>query len=229
MAQCVATTQHDNRGRGGQRCTRHAIRGSEYCFAHGGVQKSSTPEKIGTRVENPGEPCSARNHKTGEPCGNYAIKGSTVCLHHGGAAGHTRQAAAQRMIEMRLKAIGVVDGMLDDPSLEPTIRLRAAQIVLDRTGLGPASKIEHEHEVKPYERLIKDATVVRDVALPPGESDEVIDAEIEEEPTPTEPAKDWHLGKPTWDPNRKYIEPEPEPEPEENHVVVAFPRPPQRF
>ncbi len=96
-------------------------------------------------------------------------------------------------------------------------------------GWGPTSRIEHEvGDIKPYERLLTE--VKRDVALPPGESDadepqhEIIDAEVVE---PTESAQDWPVGKPAWDPNRKYTEPEPEPEPEENHVVVAFPRPPR--
>ncbi|MCW2090239.1 UNVERIFIED_ORG: hypothetical protein M2328_003519 [Rhodococcus erythropolis] len=130
------------------------------------------------------------------------------------------------MVEMRLKAIGVVDGMLDDPALEPSIRLRAAQIVLDRTGLGPASKIEHEHEVKPYKRLITDASVIRDVALPPGESDAIIDTEIEDEPTSPAPEKDWPEGKPRFDPNQK-DNAESEPEVIEFHNVVAFPIPPR--
>lgn len=220
MAQCVATTAHDNRGRGGQRCGRYAVKGSDVCFAHGGVQKSSTPDAITTRVENPAVTCSARR-SNGDPCGNYAIKGSTVCLHHGGAASQTRLAAAQRMVEMRLKAIGVVDGMLDDPALDPAIRLRAAQIVLDRSGMGPTSKIEHEVEVKPYEHLLKDGLVMRDVALPPGESDaqhQIIDAEVENEPAPAAPA-----GKPAFDPSRVGKTQTLEPHPAEQHNVVAFP------
>ncbi|MDV6262549.1 hypothetical protein R3P96_14505 [Rhodococcus yunnanensis] len=122
---------------------------------------------------------------------------------------------------MRLKAIGVVDGMLDDPALDPAIRLRAAQIVLDRSGMGPTSKIEHEVEVKPYEQLLKDGTVMRDVALPPGESDaqhQIIDAEVEKEPAPAAPA-----GKPTFDPNRVWKPHANEPHPHEQHNVVAFP------
>lgn len=122
------------------------------------------------------------------------------------------------MVEMRLKAIGVVDGMLDDPALDPAIRLRAAQIVLDRTGMGPTSKVEHEVEVKPWEQLMKDGTVIRDVALPPCES-EIIDAEVEDESAPAAPA-----GKPTFDPNRVWKAQADAPPPPEQHNVVAFPR-----
>jgi hypothetical protein len=60
------------------------------------------------------------------------------------------------LVETRPKAIGVVDGMLDDPEFDPASRLRAAHIVLDRFGMGPTSKIEHEVEVKPYEQLLKE-------------------------------------------------------------------------
>ncbi|UTM37642.1 hypothetical protein MX572_02085 [Rhodococcus pyridinivorans] len=226
MPKCNATTQFDNRGRGGKPCTRWAVNGSTKCFAHGGTKDTTTPEAVTTRPDNTRQPCNARR-ADGEPCGNYAMQGGTVCVKHGGRVPLTRQSAAARLLDLRLRAIGVVDGMLDDESLEPAVRLRAAQLVLDRTGLGPTSRIEHEvGDIKPYERLLTE--VKRDVALPPGESDQIIEAEIEEEPTPTEPAKDSPAGKPAWDPNRKYTEPEPEPEPEENHVVVAFPRPPQR-
>lgn len=221
MPQCVATTANDNRGRAGQQCGRYAVKGSDLCFAHGGVRTSNTPEAISKRIENPAVTCSARR-SNGDPCGNYAIKGSAVCLHHGGAAGQTRLAASQRMVEMRLKAIGVVDGMLDDPALDPAIRLRAAQIVLDRSGMGPTSKIEHEVEVKPYEQLLKEGTVFRDVALPPGES-EIIDAEVEDEPTPAAPA-----GKPAFDHNRLPKAHADEPPPAEQHNVVAFPHFPVR-
>lgn len=233
MPKCNATTQFDNRGRGGKPCTRWAVHGSTKCFAHGGVKDSATPEAITTNPDNTRQPCNARR-ADGEPCGNYAMQGGTVCVKHGGRVPLTRQSAAARLLDLRLRAIGVVDGMLDDESLEPAVRLRAAQLVLDRTGLGPTSRIEHEvGDIKPYERLLTE--VKRDVALPPGESDadedapalpagEIIDAEVVE---PTESAQDWPAGKPAWDPNRKYTEPEPEPVPEENHVVVAFPRPPR--
>lgn len=220
MPQCVATTANDNRGRAGQQCGRHAVRGSDLCFAHGGIRASTTPDAISKRIENPAVTCSARR-SNGDPCGNYAIKGSTVCLHHGGAASQTRLAASQRMVEMRLKAIGVVDGMLDDPALDPAIRLRAAQIVLDRSGMGPTSKIEHEVEVKPYEQLLKDGLVMRDVALPPGES-EIIDAEVEDVPAPAAPD-----GRPQFDPHRRYSA-EPAQPVYEKHNVVAFPTPPRR-
>ncbi|WP_068366060.1 hypothetical protein [Rhodococcoides kroppenstedtii] len=122
------------------------------------------------------------------------------------------------MIEMRLKAIGVVDGMLDDPELEPSVRLRAAQIVLDRTGMGPTSKIEHEVEVKPYEKVLNDGAVIRDV--PVEDEPEIIDAEVVEGPAPTAPD-----GRPVFDPSRRYATPEPDPDREE-HNVVAFPQRP---
>ncbi|RZK75288.1 MAG: hypothetical protein EOP28_00370 [Rhodococcus sp. (in: high G+C Gram-positive bacteria)] len=128
------------------------------------------------------------------------MHGSTVCVKHGGRAPHTLQAAAERMLALRLKAIGVVDGCLDDPELDPAIRLRAAQIVLDRTGIGPSSTIAHVQEVKPYERLLAGATVIRDLELEPGDGPEtdtdgddehqVIDAEVVDgdQDTTTEPA-----------------------------------------
>ncbi|MDJ0393515.1 hypothetical protein QMK17_09240 [Rhodococcus sp. G-MC3] len=174
------------------------------------MAKSATPNKISTRVENPAVTCTARR-TDGQPCGNYAVKGSTVCKNHGGFAPHTRLAASQRMVEMRLKAIGVVDGMLDDQALEPAIRLRAAQIVLDRTGMGPTSKVEHELEVKPYEQLL----VVRDLAVPdePEPQYEIIDAEV----VPTAPD-----GRPGFDPSHVW-KPEQTEQPAEHHNVVAFP------
>jgi hypothetical protein len=213
MPQCTAVTQHDNRGRAGQRCTRDAIRGSEppLCHSHNGEARSLTPEKIGRYIDNPGEKCTARR-ADGDPCRNFAIKGSHVCRIHGGSTKAARVSAAQRMIEMRLKAIGVVDGMLDDPSIDPNVRLRAAQIVLDRSGMGPSSKIEHEVEVKPWERLLQEATIERDI---PALEDKhaAVEAEVTEEHCYPED----HLGE------VEDFTPAPEPN------VVAFPHPPARY
>lgn len=200
MPRCAAVIQHDNRGMAGQPCSRAAVHGSEFCQSHGGVSKSSTPDAIIYHPDQTRVHCVARSTRTGEPCRNWAMHGSTVCVKHGGRAPHTLQAAAERMLALRLKAIGVVDGCLDDPELDPAIRLRAAQIVLDRTGIGPSSTIAHVQEVKPYERLLAGATVIRDLELEPGDDGakedndddehQVIDAEVVDgdQDTTTEPA-----------------------------------------
>lgn len=201
MPRCAGIIQHDNRGQAGKPCTRYAVRGSSFCQSHGGVATSTTPDEIQfVQHDNTRVHCVARSTRTGEPCRNWAMHGSTVCVKHGGRAPHTLQAAAERMLALRLKAIGVVDGCLDDPNLDPAIRLRAAQIVLDRTGIGPSSTIAHVQEVKPYERLLAGATVIRDLELEPGDDGakednddddhQVIDAEVVEQEgsSTTEPA-----------------------------------------
>lgn len=96
--------------------------------------------------------CTGTNRQDG-PCRRAPIRGGTVCSQHGGKAPQTIQRAAEALTLGREPAIGVFLDILergqelgnqcvhcgrrDDIALV----LRAAQIVLDRTGLGPTANL----------------------------------------------------------------------------------------
>jgi len=91
----------------------------------------------------------------GQRCRNTPILGATVCVSHGGNADHIRKAAAARMVESLPRVVERINEMLEDsadahpcpfckrgmPRDESTV-LRAAQLICDRAGLGPTSKLE---------------------------------------------------------------------------------------
>jgi hypothetical protein len=89
--------------------------------------------------------CIATSKTTGERCHRAPILGGTVCSMHGGKSPLAKQAAQQRLLAMVEPALDVllralqsgnpctVCGRSDDMALV----IRAAQMVLDRTGFGP--------------------------------------------------------------------------------------------
>lgn len=78
--------------------------------------------------------CTAKNNR-GEPCGRYAIRGGTVCRSHGGAAPQVRAAAQLRLAELVNPALATI---AREMTMSPVsaVRLRAAQDILDRAGIG---------------------------------------------------------------------------------------------
>lgn len=95
--------------------------------------------------------CTATNRK-GDPCGLPPIKGGFVCHFHGGAAPQTRAAAKQRLWELLGPAFAALGRALlsaepcevcgrSDADKDPAV-IRAAQIVLDRTGFHPAVAVQ---------------------------------------------------------------------------------------
>jgi hypothetical protein len=93
--------------------------------------------------------CKAKR-RNGTDCRNHAILGGTVCNVHGGRLPNVRKAAAERLKELQHPAIERLEEALDADARTVTKRgeiltvgpdhanrIRAATVVLDRTGLGP--------------------------------------------------------------------------------------------
>lgn len=103
--------------------------------------------------------CTSDSTVTGVRCGNESVKGTTVCRFHGASHGHHpddtansegpgtagRQARIDRVrTQMEYAAMGAVlavQGILEDDEARPQDRLKAAEIVLDRT-IGRTLQIE---------------------------------------------------------------------------------------
>lgn len=95
--------------------------------------------------------CTATN-RAGEPCRRAPILGGTVCAVHGGKAPQVIAAARLKLLRGRDLAIDALLRALDgddspcatcgrsNSDRDPAV-IRAAQIVLDRTGFGPSASL----------------------------------------------------------------------------------------
>lgn len=93
---------------------------------------------------NPERRCHATSVKTGEQCKRAAIKGGTVCTTHGGASPQVRKAAKERLLDLVEPAINELAKLLNRKDVDDSVKLRAIQLLLDRTGYGPGADIKLE-------------------------------------------------------------------------------------
>jgi hypothetical protein len=124
-------------------------------------------DPIGRNARNPvlgrGRRCTATN-RAGEQCKRAPIIGGFICVMHGGGARHVREAARDRILGMVDPALDVLLRALNsgDPCTacgrhdDMGVVIRAAQLVLDRAGLGPSMTIEAEVKVAPPEPSMGD-------------------------------------------------------------------------
>ncbi len=111
--------------------------------------------------------CSATAKASGERCGRAPIPGGNVCAVHGGKAPQVVEMARMRLMEGASLAIDALLRCLtptppcpmcgrSDSDRDPAT-IRAAQIVLDRTGFGASAKLEvtpSETTITRIERII---------------------------------------------------------------------------
>lgn len=167
--------------------------GSDFCAVHGGTIKlgASSPGDLQNR-------CVAKSTRSGEQCKKSAIRGSTVCKTHGGAAKQVAKKARERLMEMVEPALVQLIRIVEQPGTSDSDRLRAIQMVLDRTGYGPGKHVEVE--VRPWEvamqhvfrqqpQIVRElpesddenVEVVRHMEFDYSESYDIVDAEIVED------------------------------------------------
>jgi hypothetical protein len=84
--------------------------------------------------------CTAHSSQTGERCKKAAIKGGAVCASHGGRAPQVQRSAKERLAELVEPALKGLHKALRSGEI-PSI-VKAAQIVLDRTGFHPTQAME---------------------------------------------------------------------------------------
>lgn len=152
MAQCEATASTPGRPNFGHRCSRAAVTGSRFCSSHDGEKFSSAPERVRRRKEKPAVKCTAMK-RNGDPCNRWALRGATVCTSHGGNLPGVRESAREKLLALVLPAIEELEAVLANSTTANSDKLRAIQLILDRTGYG--TKSELEVTVKPWEVTLK--------------------------------------------------------------------------
>lgn len=86
-------------------------------------------------------PCTARR-SDGSACGNSAIRGGTVCVAHGGRAPQVRAKANMRLLNMVEPALKELRRIIDDANADDANKLRAINMVLNRTGFAEKQNLE---------------------------------------------------------------------------------------
>jgi hypothetical protein len=84
--------------------------------------------------------CTAHISDGSRQCERWAINGSTVCATHGGQAPQVKKSARERLAELVDPALKGLHRALKSGEI-PSI-VKAAQIVLDRTGFHPTQAME---------------------------------------------------------------------------------------
>lgn len=176
MPRCEATVASEKSPNFGQQCQRDAVRGATTCQSHGGLETTTTPDAV---WHNPlSMKCTAKR-SDGQPCEKYAMRGGNVCDTHGGTAPQVRQAARDRLLSLVNPAISVVNEIMNDRRQSGGDRLRAANMVLNKTGFH--DKTEVEVEVKPWQQMVESALLLRDGASEAEDDGDVVDAEVVDE------------------------------------------------
>lgn len=112
----------------------------------------STTNGVSNRPLSPQNPvkviqCTAMARSTGKQCTRWSLRGSNVCPKHGGQLPTVKAHAAALVEAARLRLIGMSDqavDVLEDLSLGATaeqVRLRAAESILDRSGIRAGSDV----------------------------------------------------------------------------------------
>lgn len=98
----------------------------------------------------------------GSPCRAPVVRGAKVCRAHGGSAGHVREAARLRLERLVEPAIGTMREMLLRGETH-TVRLRAAEQILDRAGIVAKQEVAVDNQVSitvSYNDIVTEAKAV---------------------------------------------------------------------
>lgn len=76
----------------------------------------------------------AAHRKDGQPCNAPAMDGQRICAKHGGSSPQAKRAARLRMLDLIDPAITQLARIVASPDTRDTDRLKAIEMILDRTG-----------------------------------------------------------------------------------------------
>lgn len=91
--------------------------------------------------------------ESGERCARWSLRGATVCIKHGAQLAGVRAHAEAVVESARLRLIGNTDQAVDvleqlmQPGTSENVRLKAAESVLDRSGIRGGVDIHTETEI----------------------------------------------------------------------------------
>lgn len=137
--------------------------------------------------------CTANASTTGERCKRWSIRGTTVCAKHGGQLPSVIEHSNAVVESARMNLMGMAEDAVDvirellQPGTSEQVRLKAAENVLNRTGIKEAieMKVEVTNAASPSEDILKKLEIMRErvIASQAEEEEELVDeGEILDEP-----------------------------------------------
>jgi hypothetical protein len=136
--------------------------------------------------------CQATSTTTGERCKRWSIRGTTVCQSHGGRLPSVVEHSQAVVESARLRLFGLAEQAVDvledlsKPGTSDQIRLKAAELILNRAGLKDAVelKVEVTDNRDPSEDILKKLQIMRDriTASEREELEELVDEGEHEQP-----------------------------------------------
>lgn len=117
--------------------------------------------------------CTATSTTSGERCKRWSIRGTTVCQTHGGRLPSVIEHSQAVVESARLRLMGLADDAVEvlydlvQPGVPDAIRLKAAENVLNRTGIKEALefKVEVTNNSSPSEGILKTLEIMRQRSL----------------------------------------------------------------
>lgn len=138
--------------------------------------------------------CTGLRKSDGERCERWSLRGTTVCKKHGAQLPSVQEHAAAVVESARLRLFGLADDAVEvmyeliQPGTSDAIRLKAAENILNRSGIKDAIEINVEvnHNEDPSESIFKQLTIMRERAKKKEEEEltdegEILDAEESDE------------------------------------------------
>jgi hypothetical protein len=123
------------------RCEKLPLRGGDYCFYHDAEYLEQ-------------HQCKATNRGTNEQCRNIAQQGMPLCEIHAGKIPIPIRVARRQLAGLVPKALQALEAAIEHGDW-PTV-VRAAQVILDRAGLGPHATLNIEQTKRDLSELSDD-------------------------------------------------------------------------
>lgn len=114
--------------------------------------------------------CTANASTTGERCKRWSIRGTTVCAKHGGQLPTVQEHSNAVVEAARMNLMGMAEDAVDvlreliQPGTSEAVRLKAAENILNRTGIKEALDINVEvtNKVSPSEAIFESLQTMRE-------------------------------------------------------------------
>lgn len=105
-------------------------------------KRAAKGKKVRRAAAGPDRAQCTAHKRNGDRCSNPPVRGAVVCRMHGGSAPQVRAKANQRLVEMILPALAHLRKIVDSPSTSDADKLKAIQMILNRTGYSERQQID---------------------------------------------------------------------------------------